>query len=97
MKKDIGLAIAGLFLLVLGFWLGQRTVRVPFQVYDPTTQQWRDLDVKAAKGKLNLFCTDGEQFLPCVDFDRAYNDSRVMLVPANELGPNNSIAPALSE
>jgi hypothetical protein len=97
MKKDIALAIVGLLLLVLGFWLGQRRAYVPFQVYDPTTRQWRDLDVKKARGKLGLFCTDGEEFFPCVDFDRSDNDSRVMLVPTNEIGPGDSISPNETE
>src|ERR1700680_195685 len=98
MTKWIMPTILGLILLGLGFWLGRRANKpVVFEVYDPRTGMWQDLPAKAAKGKLVLFCSDGEEFLPCVDFDRADHASRVMLVPTNEIGPGNSISPAESE
>ena len=77
MTKWIMPTILGLILLSLGFWLGRRSNKtVAFEVYDPQTRMWQDLSGKAAKGKLVLFCSDGEEFLPCVDFDRADNDCR---------------------
>jgi LPXTG-motif cell wall-anchored protein len=98
MKKWITPTILGLILLGLGFWLGRRSNKpLAFEVYDPQTGLWQDLQTKAAKGRLSLFCSDGEEFLPCVDFDRADSDSRVMLVPINEVGLGNSIAPAEPE
>jgi hypothetical protein len=98
MKKWIAPTVLGLILLGSGFWLGRRSNKpLAFEVYDPQTGLWQDSQTKAAKEKLSLFCSDGEQFLPCVGFDRAENDSRVMLVPTNEIGPGDSIAPANSE
>jgi hypothetical protein len=95
MKKRIGLALMGLFLAGLGFWTGRRSVKpLLLQVYDPQTQRWENIQIKTAKGRsLSLYCTDGEAFMPCVDYNRSEDGSGVLLVPTNELGPGNSVQP----